>query len=81
MSGAKNLATKDFVKLSDTQLQKDFVKLRDFNRFIETHGESKHSFETLAKGGYFTLIDNPLVANVSLRVVAKGGFFTVILET
>lgn len=35
----------------------------------------------VAKGGMFTLIDNPLVANVSLRVVAKGGFFTVILET
>ena len=38
-------------------------------------------FEILAKGGYFTLVDNPQVVNVSLKIVAKGGFFTVILET
>ena len=38
-------------------------------------------FQILAKGGYFTLVDNPQVVNVSLKIVAKGGFFTVILET
>lgn len=35
----------------------------------------------VAKGGYYTLIDNPLISNISLRIVSKGGFFTVILET
>lgn len=35
----------------------------------------------VAKGGYFTLIDEPLVIFLTLRVLAKGGYFTVILET
>ena len=35
----------------------------------------------LAHGGKFTLIDNPQIVNVSLRVLAKGGKFTVVLET
>ena len=30
---------------------------------------------------YYTLIDNPLVANVSLKIVAKGAKYTYILET
>ena len=38
-------------------------------------------FDVLAKGAYFTLIDDPSVVNVSLRIVAKGNFFTVTLET
>ena len=38
-------------------------------------------FYVLGKGGFFTLIDNPQIVNVSLRVVAKGAEFTVILET
>ena len=38
-------------------------------------------FGILAKGAYFTLIEDPQVTNVSLRIVAKGNFFTVILET
>ena len=37
-------------------------------------------FNVLAKGGKFTVIDDPQIANISLKVVAKGGFFTVILE-
>ena len=32
-------------------------------------------------GGKYTLIDNPQIVNVSLRIVAKGAKFTVILET
>ena len=35
----------------------------------------------LAKGGKFTVVDDPQVVNVSLRVLAKGAKFTVILET
>ena len=31
--------------------------------------------------GYFTLIDNAQITNVSLRVLAKGAKFTYILET
>lgn len=35
----------------------------------------------VAKGAFYTLIDNAQITNVSLRIVAKGGKFTVILET
>ena len=39
-------------------------------------------FTIVVKGGnYYTLIDNPQVTNVSLRIVAKGAKYTVILET
>ena len=31
--------------------------------------------------GYFTIIDNPQITNVSLRILAKGAKFTNILET
>ena len=31
--------------------------------------------------GYYTLIDNAPVVNVSLRILAKGAKYTVILET
>jgi hypothetical protein len=35
----------------------------------------------VAKGGYFTLIDDASIVNVNLWIVAKGGYYTVILET
>jgi len=35
----------------------------------------------VAVGGKYTLIDNPQITNVSLRVVSKGRFYTSILET
>ena len=38
-------------------------------------------FGVVAKGGFLTLIDSPLIPSLSLKVVGKGGFFTVILET
>ena len=39
-------------------------------------------FSVVVKGGHkFTLIDNPQIVNVSLKVLAKGAFYTVILET
>ena len=39
-------------------------------------------FSVVVKGGgKYTLIDNPQIVNVSLRIVAKGAKFTVILET
>ena len=31
--------------------------------------------------GFFTVIDNPQIVNVALKIVAKGGKFTMILET
>ena len=31
--------------------------------------------------GYYTLIDNAAIVNVSLRIMAKGAKFTYILET
>ena len=38
--------------------------------------------QVVVKGyGYYTLIDNPQIVNVSLRVLAKGAKYTVILET
>ena len=37
--------------------------------------------QIVVKGGFYTLIDNAQIANVSLRIVAKGGKYTVILET
>ncbi len=38
-------------------------------------------FGVVAKGGKFTLIDNPELANITLTVLGKGGKFTVIHET
>jgi hypothetical protein len=35
----------------------------------------------VAKGGYFTLIDNATITNVNLWILGKGGYYTVILET
>lgn len=35
----------------------------------------------VAKGGFYTLIDNAQIVNVSLIILAKGAKFTVILET
>ena len=35
----------------------------------------------VAKGGFYTLIDNAQITNVSLRILAKGAKYTVILET
>ena len=32
-------------------------------------------------GGKYTLIDNPQIVNVSLRIMSKGGKYTYILET
>ena len=38
--------------------------------------------EIVVKGlGYYTLIDNAQIVNVSLRILAKGGKYTYILET
>ena len=38
--------------------------------------------EVVVKGyGYFTLIDDAQITNVSLRIMAKGAKFTYILET
>ena len=39
-------------------------------------------FTVVVKGyHYYTLIDNPQIANVSLRILAKGLKYTYILET
>jgi len=38
-------------------------------------------FDIIAHGEMYTIIDNPQIVNVSLRVIGKGGFYTVILET
>lgn len=35
----------------------------------------------VAKGGFYTLIDNATIVNVSLIILAKGAKYTVILET
>jgi len=40
------------------------------------------AFSVVSKGpGFFTLIDDPQVVNVSLKIVAKGAKFTMVLET
>ncbi len=37
--------------------------------------------KVVAKGGFYTIIDNAQITNVSLDILAKGGKYTVILET
>lgn len=38
-------------------------------------------FTVVNKGLHYTLIDNPQITNVSLKVLAKGAEYTTILET
>ena len=54
---AQYLYQKDFTKLSDSQIQKDYVKLRDYLRFIESH--DNYSRQKLIEGGYFRQVSDP----------------------
>lgn len=64
MRKAKNLITTSYWALTDSQLQNAIVMLRDYVRFIETHGEDKHSFESLLNGGYFKQLIDPYVSGL-----------------
>ncbi len=53
MSRAERLISKNYSDTSDSQLQKDFVILRDYIRFINDHATDEHAFNSLIEGGYF----------------------------
>ena len=59
LSKAKRLITKDYSEISGAELQKDYVKLRDFTRYIEDFHWDEHAAKTLLAGGYFKIVSDP----------------------
>lgn len=53
---AKALIQKDILKLSDKQLQKHIVKLRDYERYTKDTGLYR---KQLMEGGYFVQVEHP----------------------
>lgn len=60
---AQDLTRENNLKLSDEQLQKKSVVLKDYIRFIESPDE--YSRNTLIKGGYFAGVEHPEATGLS----------------
>lgn len=62
LSKAQRLYRTDFKNRSDDQLQRDIVKLRDYNRYMSS--DDSHSQKTLVEGGYYSGVADPSASGV-----------------
>ena len=65
MEKAKRLIGDNFIQRTDIQLQKDFVKLKDFVGYIQQQQVDKHAFEQLMNGGYFVQVADQSASGIA----------------
>jgi len=61
VSKAKRIVSKNFKEISDIQLQKDIVVLRDFERYINN---SQYYRDILLDGGYYASVIDPSASGI-----------------